>query len=212
MFADMFSKKIDINETLFQLRFATKQLDKQAAKAEKQQKAEMNKVKKALQEGPDRHEFAQLYAESAIRKKNEALNYMRLSAKLDGVASRLKTAQAMKNMSKDLTKVTQAMGGALKSMNLEQLAKVMDKFEGQFEDLDVHASVMENSMGSATASTAPTDQVEALIKQVADENGLEVQAQLEAARVGSTQLPNESEATSSTREDDLEKRLRAIRN
>lgn len=208
----MFSRKIDINETLFQLRLATKQLDKQAAKAEKQQKAEMNKVKKALQEGPDRHEFAQLYAESAIRKKNEALNYMRLSAKLDGVSSRLKTAQAMKNMSKDLTKVTQAMSGALKSMNLEQLAKVMDKFEGQFEDLDVHASVMENSMGSAMASSAPTDQVEALIKQVADENGLEVQAQLEAARVGSTQLPSESEATSSTREDDLEKRLRAIRN
>ena len=44
-------------------------------------------------------------------------------------------------MSKDLKGVTNALGGALKSMNLEEMAKVMNKFEGQFEDLDVHASV-----------------------------------------------------------------------
>lgn len=212
MFSTMFSKKPDIDETLFNLRFARKQLDKQASKAEKQQRVEMNKVKKALQEGPDRHEFAALYAESAIRKKNESLNYMRLSAKLDGVSSRLKTAQAMQNMSKDLGRVTQALGGALKKMDLEEIAKVMDKFEGQFEDLDVHASVMENAMGSAMSSTAPVDQVEALIKQVADENGLEVQAQLDAARAGSAPLPVAEEQASTSREDDLEKRLRAIRN
>jgi len=96
---NLFNKKPSIDETLFNLRFARKQLDKQAAKAEKQQKVEQNKVKKALQEGPDRHEFAMLYAESAIRKKNECLNYMRLSAKLDAVSSRLKTASAMQNVS-----------------------------------------------------------------------------------------------------------------
>jgi len=209
----MFSKKPSMDETLFQLRFASKQLDKQAAKAEKQQKVLLTKVKKELQLGPERHEFAALHAESAIRKKNECLNYMRLSAKLDGVASRLKSAQAMQNMSKDLGRVTQALGGALKTMNLEQIAKVMDKFEGQFEDLDVHAQVMENSMGSAMSSTAPVDQVEALIKQVADENGLEVQAQLDAARAGSTPLPADSQAasSSSTRDDELSKRLRALR-
>ena len=67
---------------------------------------------------------------------------------------------------------------------------------------------MENSMGSAMSSTAPVDQVEALIKQVADENGLEVQAQLDAARAGSTPLPADSQAasSSSTRDDELSKR------
>merc|ERR1712168_684386 len=174
--------------------FATKQLEKQAAKSQKQHKAELTKVKKELLKGPDRHEFAALYAEQAIRKKNESLNYLRLSAKLDGVSGRLKSAKAMQNMSKDLKGVTNALGGALKSMNLEEVAKVMNKFENQFEDLDVHASVMEGSMNSAMHSQAPTDQVEQLIKQVADENGLEVEAQLDAARAGSLSLPQQ-EAT-----------------
>jgi len=208
----MFSKKPDIDDTLFNLKFASRQLEKQASKCQKQEKAELTKVKKELLKGSDRHEFAALHAQQAIRKKNEGLNYLRLSAKLDGVSGRLKSAKAMQNMSKDLKGVTNALGGALKSMNLEEVAKVMDKFEGQFEDLDVHSSVMEGSMSSALHSQAPTDQVEALIKQVADENGLEVQAQLDAAKAGSLSLPQQQEATSSTKDDELDRRLRSLRN
>merc|ERR1712168_374891 len=192
--------------------FATKQLEKQAAKSQKQHKAELTKVKKELLKGPDRHEFAALYAEQAIRKRNESLNYLRLSAKLDGVSGRLKAAKAAQHMSKDLKGVTNALGGALKSMNLEEVAKVMNKFENQFEDLDVHASVMEGSMNSAMHSQAPTDQVEALIKQVADENGLEVQAQLDAAKAGSLSLPQQEQESSSTKDDELDRRLRSLRN
>ena len=42
----------------------------------------------------------------------------------------------------------------------------MDKFEQQFEDLDVQTSVMENAMGTATTTTTPASQVEDLIRQV----------------------------------------------
>jgi charged multivesicular body protein 1 len=42
----------------------------------------------------------------------------------------------------------------------------MDQFEKQFEDLDVHTSVMENAMGTATSTSTPTQQVDDLIKQV----------------------------------------------
>jgi charged multivesicular body protein 1 len=55
---------------------------------------------------------------------------------------------------------------------------VMDKFEQQFEDLDVQTEYMENSMGQTTALTTPGDQVEELIQQVADENGLELQMEM----------------------------------
>lgn len=55
---------------------------------------------------------------------------------------------------------------------------VMDKFEQQFEDLDVQTDYMENSMGQTTALTTPGDQVEELIQQVADENGLELQMEM----------------------------------
>ena len=62
-------------------------------------------------------------------------------------------------------------------------------------------------MGSAMASTAPQDQITALIQQVADENGLEIKAQLENTPVGTGTL--ETERPGSSREDDLERRFDA---
>ena len=59
----------------------------------------------------------------------------------------------------------------------------MDKFEKQFENIDVQTGVMESSMGAATSLSTPEDQVDSLIQQVADEHGLEVAGMLDAAQV-----------------------------
>jgi len=63
-------------------------------------------------------------------------------------------------------------------------------------------------MGSATTLTTPQDQVESLIKQVADESGMEVLDQLSTAQVGSTLPQNQSALPSLTtrQEDELSKR------
>lgn len=41
-----------------------------------------------------------------------------------------------------MTGVTAGLDKAMKSMNLEQISQVMDKFEKQFENLDVHSKVI----------------------------------------------------------------------
>ena len=41
---------------------------------------------------------ARIHAENAIRKKNEALNYTRMSARIDAVAARVQTAVTTKNV------------------------------------------------------------------------------------------------------------------
>ena len=65
-------------------------------KAEKEQKAQEAKIKKALQQG--NVEGARIYAENAVRKKNESLNYLRMSGKVDAVASRVQSAVTMKGV------------------------------------------------------------------------------------------------------------------
>jgi len=44
-------------------------------------------------------EGARIYAENAIRKKNESLNYLRFAARVDGVAAKVQTAVTMKGVS-----------------------------------------------------------------------------------------------------------------
>lgn len=66
---------------------------------------------------------------------------------------------------------------------------------------------MEDAMGSATTTTTPENQVEALMRQVAEENGLEISEQL--ASVPSATI---GEATATPAADDqLSRRLAALR-
>jgi charged multivesicular body protein 1 len=81
----------------------------------------------------------------------------------------------------------------------------MDKFEQQFEDLDVQSSYMENAMGSTTATATPQDEVDLLMQKVADEAGLEMNATLTSAEAPRKLGANEIE------EDRLGERLRALR-
>merc|ERR1719228_2706335 len=202
----MFGSSRSMDDTLFQLKFCSKQLDGMSRKAEKEQKKEQNRVKKALQQGDV--ERARIYAENAVRKKNESLNYLRMSAKIDATASRVQSAVAMKGVARNMGSVVKSLDKAINSMELEKISSVMDQFEKQFEDLDVHSSVMENAMGQATTTTTPANQVDDLIRQVADEAGLEVSAQM--ASVPSADI-GETVKASATVDDPLSRRLAALR-
>lgn len=174
-----------------------------SAKAAKEELQQQAKVKKALQQG--NREGARIYAENAIRKKNESNNFLRMSSRLDAVAQRINTAIQMRSVVKDMGKLVRGLDAAMASMDLEKISTVMDQFERQFTELDVHAQVMENSMGVATSSMTPVDQVDALIQQVADQNGLEIRQQLD-------QLPAGTETVSSHAEEDaLTQRLAKLR-
>jgi len=196
-----------MEDTLFQLKFCSKQLARLSKKAEKEQKQQEAQVKKALEKGnPD---VARVYAENAIRKKNESLNYLRMSSKVDAVSSRVQTAVTMKGVAKNMGSVVKALDKAINSMELQKISEVMDKFESQFEDLDVRTSVMEDAMGSATTTTTPENQVEALMKQVADENGLEITEQL--ASVPANTIGEATAASTTASDDPLSRRLAALR-
>ncbi|GAA5852161.1 hypothetical protein JCM3766R1_000958 [Sporobolomyces carnicolor] len=203
-----------LEKSLFQLKFTTKQLQKQSRKAAKDETNEKAKLKKALQQG--NQEGAKIYAANAIRKKNESLNLLRLSSRIDAVASRVETAVTMRTVTGSMSAVVKNMDRAMQDMNLERISAVMDKFESQFEDLDVQTGYLEGTLSSDNAIAAPSDQVELLMSQVADEAGLEIQHELQGDKAGaSTRVPNLEDAQRVTateqEEDALAKRLRALR-
>src|SRR5690554_1680510 len=113
-----------------------------------------------LQGTPD---IAKLYAQNAIRKQNERLNLLRLASRIDAVASRVQTAVTMRQVSGSMANVVKGMDGAMKTMNLERISMIMEKFEGQFEDLDVATQYYENATSSATAVATPQEEVDRLM-------------------------------------------------
>ncbi|KAL8715301.1 MAG: hypothetical protein Q9225_006435 [Loekoesia sp. 1 TL-2023] len=197
-----------LEKSLFNLKFTAKQLNRQAAKAGRDEATEKNKLKKAIQQNhPD---IAKIYAQNAIRKQNERLNLLRLGSRIDAVASRVQTAVTMRQVTGSMMGVVKGMDGAMKAMDLEKISAVMDKFESQFEDLDVASGYYENATSSATAVGTPQDDVDRLIGQVADEAGVELQAEMKTPESG---LKAKAGANvEEEREEELGERLRALRN
>lgn len=83
----------------------------------------------------------------------------------------------------------------------------MDRFETQFEDLDVATGYYENATSSATATATPQDDVDRLMNQVADEAGVELSHEM----AGATPQQNIQQPAEEEREDKLGERLRALR-
>jgi len=197
-----------LEDELVNLRITSKQMARSALKCEKNEKAAKAKLKKALTQ--QNIEGARIYGQNAIREQNQALNCLRMSSRIDAVASRLESAIRMKSVTSSMTGVVKGMGKAMKSMDVEKISKTMDDFEKQFEDMDVKSGVMESAMNSSAASSTPQEDVDRLIQMVADENGLELAGALdESGQVGNS-VPAVATPTEA-KGDDLQDRLAALR-
>lgn len=192
-------------EQIFQLKFTSKTLIRQAKKCEKEEKSEKLKVKKAIEK--QNMDGARIYAQNAIRKRSEQMNYLRLSSRLDAVVARLDTQSKMNIITKSMGGIVKALDVALATDNLQKMSETMDQFERQFVNMEVQAEVMENAMQGSTAMATPEDDVNLLIAQVRDEYGLEVSQSLPQA--SSAPIATTSEASA---EDDLTRRLAELKN
>jgi len=190
---------------LFNLRFAAKSLERNAKKSDKEEVVEKKKLKKAIAKG--NMDGARIHAENAIRQKNQALNYRRMSARVDAVAARVQTAVTTKQVTGSMAGVVKAMESAMKSMNLEKIANLMDRFEQQFENLDVQSQVMENTMMASSTLATPQGEVDSLMHQVADEAGLELNMDLPQAQASSIGASSQA----SQEQDELSQRLARLR-
>lgn len=194
-----------MQEMVFSLKLQSKNLHRQAGKAEKDAKKEKLKIKKAVEQG--NKEGARLAAENAIRQQNQHMNFLKLSSRIDAVASKLDNAVQMNQVSEKMCKITQKLGPTMNSMNTLQMAQTMGEFEGMFEDIDVRMEMMNSTIDGTTTTQIPEDQVANLMQQVADEHQLDVGDMLPTAPIGSAagkELDEQGET-------DLEERLARLR-
>ena len=102
--------------------------------------------------------------------------------------------------------VVNSMEAAMRSMNLEQMANLMDRFETQFESLDVQTNVMGDAMQATTTMSTPQGEVDSLMQQVADEAGIELNQNLPIAGANTV-----GASTASHDQDELSQRLAKLR-
>eukprot|EP00658_Telonema_sp_P-2_P042649 TRINITY_DN30640_c0_g1_i1.p1 TRINITY_DN30640_c0_g1~~TRINITY_DN30640_c0_g1_i1.p1 ORF type:complete len:210 (-),score=71.94 TRINITY_DN30640_c0_g1_i1:163-792(-) len=198
----------DMMEMQINMRIQAKMLHKSALKAEKQAEKEKQKIKKAMEKG--QIENARIFAENAIRQKNQMIAHERLSSRLDAVASKLQTSQASMKVAHNLGIVAERLGPAMNAMNISQMASSMDDFEKVLEDQEVFTHTMSSTINNATSTMTPHDDVDDLLAEVAMEHGMDSGAMMPAAGVG--QESQGVRQLSPEEDDALERQLASLRN
>lgn len=191
-----------MDKQLFNLRFAAKSLQRAAKKAAKEESQERQKMERALlAQNPD---AARIHAECAVRKHADSLNYLRLSARIEAVAARLKAAMGTRAVTTAMAQAATGLERALQANRLDEAASVLGRFEQCSDSLAVQADCMETLVqGDGTILIG--EEAALLLQQAADKHGLAVQTALLGA------VPSKDNGTAAESGELLEERLAKLR-
>ena len=169
-------------DTMFEFKMMAKQMQKESKKSEAQSKALIGKVKKCIEKGD--YEQAKLAAADAIRQKNMVKRYRVLSSKVDTVAQRLKTAYQNQKLSEQMQNLTQQLLGAGNMMDIVKMTETMSNFEKLFDNLDINSNMMDQVFDNVNAGTVNENEVNQLIGQIAQQNGMKLSDEFEGVQLG----------------------------
>merc|ERR1711977_288286 len=198
----------EMMEMTMNMKIQSKMLSRSAIKADKESAREKLKVKTAMEKG--NQEGARMYAENAIRQKNQAMVHRRLASRLDAVASKLETCRNSMQVAHNLGVLTKKLGPSLSAMNITQISSTMDDFEKVLEDQDVMTETITSAIDTATSTMTPADDVDLMMAEVADEHGIEVNQQFTTAPSGAA-AENKVKTLTQQEDEALEAQLAALR-
>ena len=169
-------------DNIFEFKMMGKQMAKEAKKAETQNKNLIKKVKDCIARGD--YEQAKVAASDAIRQKNQVRRYRVLSSKIDTVAQRLQSAYQNQRLTEQMQSLTQQMVGAGNMMDMVKMTETMANFEKLFDDLDVNSAMMDQVFDNVNAGTVNDNEVNTLIQQVAQQNGMKLSDDFDQVQIG----------------------------
>ena len=180
-------------DTMFEFKMMGKSMAKEAKKSENQNKALIKKVKDCIARGD--YEQAKVAAGDAIRQKNQVRRYRVLSSKIDTIAQRLQSAYQNQQLTEKMQSLTQQMVGAGNMMDLVKMTETMANFEKLFDDLDVNSAMMDQVFDNVNAGTVNEGEVNQLIAQVAQQNGMKLSEDFDNVQIGEGGIsePNQQE-------------------
>eukprot|EP00831_Metopus_contortus_P081621 TRINITY_DN8624_c0_g1_i6.p1 TRINITY_DN8624_c0_g1~~TRINITY_DN8624_c0_g1_i6.p1 ORF type:complete len:207 (+),score=48.65 TRINITY_DN8624_c0_g1_i6:236-856(+) len=174
--------KPDLFDVQMEMKMASRQMAKEAKRADNSEKAEKKKVANAIAKG--QLDIARIHAENAIRNKKESINLERLSARMEAVGEKIAAAYRTQTVSETIAKSVPLLQNALHQMDKIGINQSLDKFQKLFEDLDVKTTDMNSALDDVYQSSIDQSDVDTLVKQVADEHQIELGKEMGEAGMG----------------------------
>eukprot|EP00829_Urostomides_striatus_P014127 TRINITY_DN407_c0_g1_i3.p1 TRINITY_DN407_c0_g1~~TRINITY_DN407_c0_g1_i3.p1 ORF type:complete len:135 (-),score=39.98 TRINITY_DN407_c0_g1_i3:77-481(-) len=130
---------------------------------------------------------------------------------MEAVGEKLAAAYRTQQVSSQIARSVPLLQGALRQMNEIGINKSLDTFQKLFEDMDVKAADMGQSLEGVYQGSLDQKEVDTLIQQVADENKIEIGNEMGVAGKGSVAAPASGAPAKEPKIDDFEARLNNLK-
>ena len=176
---DLFDKYFDI---IFEIKFLGKNISREAKKSENQNKILIKKVKNYLSKGD--YEQAKIAANDAIFAKNQVRRYKILSSKIDLFVNKLKAVYQNQKLTENMEYLVKQLKNTGNLTDLVKMTETMENFEKVLDNLEVNNMVMEKVLDGINEGASHDEEVNQLIEQVAQQNGMKVSDDFEKIKIG----------------------------
>merc|ERR1712083_778415 len=129
-----------------------------------------------------------IMAKGLVRTRRYVKKFMLMRANIQAVSLKIQTLKSQSAMANAMKGVTKAMGGMNKQMKLPEIQKIMMEFEKQSEIMDMKGEMMEDAIDDVMGDEEDEDESDAIVNQVLDELGLQLNDKLGDAPVGTGTL------------------------
>jgi len=176
----LFGKKMTPAEMLRKnqraLNKAMRDLDREKMKMEQQEKKIIADIKKLAKEG--QMDAVKIMAQDLVRTRRYTKKFMLMKANIQAVSLKIQTLKSQNTMAEAMKGVTKAMQNMNRQLNLPQIQKILQEFEKQSEIMDMKEEMINEHIDDAMEDEGDEEETDAVVSQVLDELGLQLNDQL----------------------------------
>lgn len=176
----LFGRKKTPEEMLRQnqraLNKAMRDLDRERAKMEQQEKKVIADIKKMAKQG--QMDAVKIMAKDLVRTRRYVKKFILMRANIQAVSLKIQTLRSNNAMAQAMKGVTRAMQTMNRQLKLPQIQKIMMEFEKQSEIMDMKEEMMNDAIDDAMGDEDDEEESDAIVGQVLDELGLQMADEL----------------------------------
>ncbi|RZC40435.1 charged multivesicular body protein 2a [Asbolus verrucosus] len=188
----LFGKRLTPEELLRKnqraLNKAMRDLDREKMKMEQQEKKVINDIKKLAKEG--QMDAVKIMARDLVRTRRYVKKFMLMKANIQAVSLKIQTLRSQNAMAQAMKGVTKAMQSMNRQLNLPQIQRILQEFEKQSEIMDMKEEIMNDAIDDAMEDDGDEEESDAVVNQVLDELGLQLNDQLSGLPQTAGALPS----------------------
>ncbi|TYZ61301.1 hypothetical protein PybrP1_010525 [[Pythium] brassicae (nom. inval.)] len=164
--------KEQLRENKREINRAIRELDRERANLQMQEKKLIIEIKKMAKEG--QIASVKIMAKDLVRTRQHVTKFYTMRSQLQAVSLRLETAKSAEAMTSALQGTTHAMKSMAKTMNLPRLNQIMMEYTKESEKMEMTQEMIGETIDDVMDADQDEEEEDRIVGQVLDEIGIDL--------------------------------------